>query len=426
MTEPQTRHEREVPARGGLRLGVHMVVLVVFVASCMVPYQQGRPYQQGQYQQGQYDYASGASYAMRVVYQPPTQKPEREEIRKFLQATEAFEKVSHGLSLMFDLPQDVTIVWRECGAVNAAWDGQGNIVMCYEMAEHLKALFTKKVKDPKQLRIAVMSSLMFVFLHELGHGLIAMYKLPSVGREEDAADQLASLVLIATGDAGVEVAMRGAQFFRLLAASGPKTPFFDEHSLDAQRYYNLLCLVYGSSPERLASLVGNDKLPASRARRCPREYSKVSSAWGSLLAPHMRRTGDAGQPSGNRDVPARPNRGNAGYSEDTDYSDDAGYSDDTGYPRNAGYPRNTGNAGSRSGSSEWSCRAVGSYAPPGSSGPDYSDPQNVDVTKWGSTRDEAGIAAIDACSDLLNLSANATITPGSLVLESCKVIQCSR
>jgi hypothetical protein len=410
------------PARGALRFGGHMAVLLVFVASCTYPYQQGM-YRPGQYQ---YGYSSGTSHAMRVVYQPPTKKPEREEIRKFLQATEAFEKVTRGLSQMFELPQDVTVVWTECGAVNASWDGQGNIVMCYEMAEFLKALFTKKVKDKKQLRIAVMSSLMFVFLHELGHGLIAMYKLPSVGREEDAADQLAGLVLIATGDAGLEVAMRGAQFFRLLALSGSKTPFFDEHSLDAQRYYNLMCLVYGSSPERLGSLVGNDKLPASRARRCPTEYSKVSSAWTSLLDPHLRRNGYAGQPSGNRNVPAQPSRGNPSYSDDSGYAEDSDYPGDSGDADDSGYPRNSGNSGSRSGSGEWSCRAVGTYAPPGSSGPDYSDPQNVDVTKWGRTRDEAGFAAIDACSDLLSLSANTSVSPGSLVLESCRVIKCSR
>ena len=192
---------------------------------------------------------------MTVVYQPP-KKPERESIRSYLQENQMIERYSKVLSHMFQFPQAVNVVWTECGVVNAAWDGQGNIVMCYEMVEFLKGLFIKRIKDPKQLTVAVTSALLFVFLHELGHGLITIYKLPAVGREEDAADQLAGLVLIATGDSGVDVAMRGAQFFRLLALSGAKTPFFDEHSLDAQRYYNLLCLVYGSNPDRLASLVG--------------------------------------------------------------------------------------------------------------------------------------------------------------------------
>jgi hypothetical protein len=330
------------------RRQIAMAVLAVFITSCMVPYQQG-PYQQGPYQSGPYQqqgpyqqgpgpdqqgphrYTSGPSHAMSVVYQPPTKKPEREEIRTFLQSAGLFDKIAKNLNQMFDFPQDVTVVWTECGDVNASWDGQGNIVMCFEMAEFVKALFVKTVKDKKELRTAVMSSLLFVFLHELGHGLIAMYKLPSVGREEDAADQLAGLALIEAGDNGAEIAMHVAQFFRLLALSGGKTPFFDEHSLDAQRYYNLLCLVYGSSPDRLGSMVGDDKLPASRARKCPMEYSKISSAWNSLLKPYARRNSYAGQPSGNRNVPA-PNSG---------YADDSGYADNSGnsrYPPNSGRP----------------------------------------------------------------------------------------
>jgi hypothetical protein len=113
--------------------------------------------------------------------------------------------------------------------------------------------------------------------------------------------------------------------------------------------------------------------------------------------------------------------------EDDDDDDDeasasANGSDRGRDPRSRG-GRNSGN----SGSGEWSCRAVGSYAPPGyGGGPDYSDARNVDVTKWGKTRDEAGIAAIDACSGLLNLSANTAISPGSLVLQYCRVLGCSR
>src|SRR5262245_46440192 len=229
--EPKNRRQvtgghRAHGARGALRLAVHMGVLAVFVASCVYPYPQGQ-YQQGQYGNGQvsgYGSQTNPGAAMSVVYQPPTKKPEHEAIRSFLQENQTFERYSKGLSHIFQFPQAVNVVWTECGVVNAAWDGQGNIVMCYEMAEFLKGLFIKRIKDKKQLTIAVMSSLMFVFLHEFGHGLISMYKLPAVGREEDAADQLAGLVLIATGDSGLEIAMRGAQFFRLLALSGAKTP----------------------------------------------------------------------------------------------------------------------------------------------------------------------------------------------------------
>jgi Putative metallopeptidase len=437
MTDPQPSlegksiHRRQVAirraARGASRLGVHLAVLVVFVASCMLPgpYQQGQ-YQQGQYQQGQYQQgpyggaaatSQAAGAAMRVVYQQPTQTPEREEIRTFLQVNKTFDRYASGLSRIFQFPQAVTVVWTECGTANAAWDGQGNILMCYEMFEFLQALFSKRIKNKKQRLVEVMSALTFIFLHELGHALISIYNLPSVGREEDAADQLAGLVLIATGDVGVEVAMRGAQFFRLLALSGSKTPFFDEHSLDAQRYYNVMCLVYGSNPEALGALVGRDKLPASRARRCPREYSKISAAWSSLLNLPLQKGSYADQPSGNRNPPAPTSRRNP------DYSDDSGDSDDSDYPRNSGTSRGSR---SSSGSGQWRCRAVGTYVPAGSDGPDYSDPQNVDVTEWGNSHYDAGSAALDTCSGLLNLSANSTLSPGSLVTQYCEVIQCSQ
>jgi hypothetical protein len=77
-------------------------------------------------------------------------------------------------------------------------------------------------------------------------------------------------------------------------------------------------------------------------------------------------------------------------------------------------------------SSEWSCRAVGTYAPASSGGPDYSDLQNIDVTKWGATRDAAGFAAIDNCSDRLHLQTSSVLSPGALVIEACRVIRCSR
>src|SRR5690242_9810220 len=235
--EPKNRRQvasghRARGARGALRLAVHVGVLVVLVGSC-VPYPQGQyqqgqygngqqqdPYQQGQYGNGQYqdtyqqgEYGNGQSQqypyqqgqhgngqasgygsptnavaGISVVYEPPTKKPEHKAIHAFLQENQTVERYAKALSHILQFPQAVNVVWTECGVVNAAWDGQGNIVMCYEMVEFLRGLFIKRIKDPKQLAIAVVSSLMFVFLHEVGHGLISLYKLPAVGREEDAAD----------------------------------------------------------------------------------------------------------------------------------------------------------------------------------------------------------------------------------------------
>jgi hypothetical protein len=391
------------------------------------PYQQG-PYQQGPYQQGAYQGQDGAAgmsqtaqpdaqVGMRVVYEPPTKKPEREQIRTFLQQTEVFEQASAVLNRVFRFPQAVTIVWTECGAVNAAWDGQGNIVMCYELAEYLKTLFSKRVKDRKQLRIAVMSSLMFTFLHELGHGLISMYKIPAVGREEDAADQLAALVLISTGRDGVEVAMHGAQFFRLLAASGSETPFFDEHSLDAQRYYNVICLVYGSNPEQYGSLVGRDKLPAARARRCSGEYTKISSAWASLLKDSSRSGRQASPQPGWQQRPAAPARD---YDED-DYAYDDDY--DASGSEDAPAPTSRGSASTRGNSNWWLCKAEGSL------GTAYGDEDFSYSTQTGygngPTRDDAYLKALGDCNALMSTAMSlANLSGQRQDGGTCSVVNC--
>jgi hypothetical protein len=63
--------------------------------------------------------------------------------------------------------------------------------------------------------------------------------------------------------------------------------YADEHSLDAQRYYNLLCIVYGSDAARFAGIVKADLLPKERADRCPDESHKIIRSWARLLLPHF-------------------------------------------------------------------------------------------------------------------------------------------
>jgi len=231
--------------------------------------------------------SGGEAVGLHVVYEEPKTKA-YEGLSNYLQQTRAFDKIAHGLNLMFRFHQPVTVVWTECGQPNAYWDGKGHIVMCYDLPVYLASEFSKKVPDKTKARALALSMAGFAFNHELGHGLIAMFQLPAVGREEDAVDQLAALIMLKVGDDGVAVAIKAAQSFHLLSLSGQKTPFFDEHALDAQRFYNVVCLIYGSDPDRFQTLVGNDRLPESRARRCPAEYSKIAHAWTALLRDHIR------------------------------------------------------------------------------------------------------------------------------------------
>ena len=123
---------------------------------------------------------------------------------------------------------------------------------------------------------------MFVFFHELGHGLIDLYDLPVTGKEEDAVDDFSTLLLIETDLA--DYAIRAAEYWSV-SDSGEYDPlsFADEHSLSAKRFYSILCLVYGSDPDAYAGLVTEGYLPLSRAQRCPAEYQQKLDAWETLL-----------------------------------------------------------------------------------------------------------------------------------------------
>jgi len=64
--------------------------------------------------------------------------------------------------------------------------------MCDELVDFYAELFSQYEGDER--KDAIVGSVVSVFLHELGHGLINQFGLPAVGKEEDAVDQLATVV----------------------------------------------------------------------------------------------------------------------------------------------------------------------------------------------------------------------------------------
>ena len=136
----------------------------------------------------------------------------------------------------------------------------------------------------------VSSNMVSTFYHELGHALIDVLALPVLGREEDAADTLSTLLIHSIWEEESAVAMvyDTANAFLMYAAeaetSGYETPYWGEHSLDMQRYYNLACLFYGANPDQRDDIARELELPEDRAERCPDEFLLAEESWGGLLA----------------------------------------------------------------------------------------------------------------------------------------------
>lgn len=232
---------------------------------------------------------AGAS-GFRVRYDA-TPDPGHARLRAAFRRQRVFEQVAAGLNALVRVPTAVQIRTVDCGIANAFYDARRRrITICYELVDFFYDAYREAALRRADLDAAVFGTTLFTFYHEASHGLIDVLDLPATGREEDAADQLATLTLLAMGARGAQTALTGARWFRLQATQrAGRTALWDEHAADAQRSYNVTCLIYGSDPERYASFTTDGTLPRARASRCEDEYARVHRAWTRLLGPYFFR-----------------------------------------------------------------------------------------------------------------------------------------
>lgn len=184
------------------------------------------------------------------------------------------------------------IMFDECGQPNAFYqpDSQ-SIIMCYELVVELAEIF--RGSDGWDTADGVFNALQWVLMHEVGHAVIDEYDLPITGSEEDAADQFATLESLASDDDRLGTDPVAAMAYVYRSASYDSAKSWSVHSFDSQRYYNLLCLLYGSDPDGPYSRELERLLPESRLVGCPAEAERITMSWQQLLS-------DAGVGESNR------------------------------------------------------------------------------------------------------------------------------
>jgi hypothetical protein len=165
--------------------------------------------------------------------------------------------------------------------------------------EAIKALESNrrfKELSPEQIRGAAeftAGNVLFAMLHEMGHALIKDMGLPVLGREEDAADSFASVSMLKVGSEfshGLLVQSAKGWYYsaRQEREQGDTINYYDEHSLDAQRAYNIVCLMVGSNSTEFKDLADQAKMPTDRQDTCAGDYSNASWSWDKALEAHVR------------------------------------------------------------------------------------------------------------------------------------------
>jgi hypothetical protein len=188
------------------------------------------------------------------------------------------------------LPTALRLWGLECGAVNAYYHpGYRSIQACYEFLAYIERAAPKTVTPegftPQEALVGGFTS---VLLHEAGHAMSDLLKLPVFGREEDSADQMAQFVALQFGKDVARFVTKGAAWLWLEGARSNPFPFDpqDTHSTAGERFHNYLCIAYGGEPDTFRDLADR-YLPKARAANCSREYERVKFAFQKTILPYV-------------------------------------------------------------------------------------------------------------------------------------------
>lgn len=227
---------------------------------------------------------------VKVAYHAPSdaghlELMEEARDRRFL------ERVGEVLEVV-QFPRPLTLSLASCGGESNAWYDpvESSVTFCYEYLADIRKKALAAGLEGTALRNATAGPAVFVLLHESGHAVIDLLQVPVLGREEDAADVFATVMLLRLGR-DVALNVLGGAAWGYTTEAQARAPgegdFADVHALDAQRYYNILCLAYGSDPAYFASAVRVGKLPVDRAEGCREEYQQALFAMKKLIAPSV-------------------------------------------------------------------------------------------------------------------------------------------
>jgi hypothetical protein len=228
------------------------------------------------------------------VVEAKWQKPRGEENVAGYELLKASETrfLAQSLATAFELPNPLLIKGVNGFGGGPFYDPEDNsITLPYEFPAVVFNVIVQSNPEgtPTEWGEAAGAVNSFILAHEFAHALIHNFELPVLGREEDAADGIATVVLLKAQEGGL-YAIDAAEFWE--AFSGRQDPpdlaeYADNHSFDRQRADNILCWVAGSDEPVLEAFLENGILPEDRLAACPGEWELLRRSAEQVLDPHL-------------------------------------------------------------------------------------------------------------------------------------------
>jgi hypothetical protein len=189
------------------------------------------------------------------------------------------------------LPRKLIVQFDECGAFTRPYKPGEPATVCYELVDKIEAIAAKA--QPELRDLVLVGTIIQAVFHETAIAVFDVLQVPVWGRRDDAADRLAGFLMV---EFGPELARRlitgTAVFFKQSGKTWTGSQFADASAPEAQRFYNYLCMAYGSEPKTFSSFVqaesgGDFALPSNRARLCKIEFEQVRKAFNLRMMPYV-------------------------------------------------------------------------------------------------------------------------------------------
>ncbi|MBD8065065.1 hypothetical protein IC608_06220 [Devosia sp. PTR5] len=145
------------------------------------------------------------------------------------------------------------------------------------------------------VRFAANNSL-FVLYHELMHLLVHQLDVPVLGREEDAADNMATWTLLSRKTGGSETTLTDAAHGWILSGVAYNSTPDDEdlaaaHTLDRQRAFQIVCLMVGSDERAFRPIANQYAISHDRQDSCAWDYTLLDRSFRHTLKPLAKGAG---------------------------------------------------------------------------------------------------------------------------------------
>jgi hypothetical protein len=232
------------------------------------------------------DGARAQQSQLQIGYDPPTNAQlqpiyQRLKQRAVLEEMQAFLAPLH-------LPRPLTIKTAQCGATTLDRRPPNTAVVCYEMVAAIEKIVAQHTSDHNAAQSVIMGAFVQTALHETSRAIFEVLDVPIWGRERDAADRLAALIMTQFGEDVSSAAIFGtADLFMWSDKTWTGSDFSDTGSPAYQRFFNYVCIAYAAAPLQFGDLVERGFLPKRRSDRCQGEYDQIRRAFDLRIMPYV-------------------------------------------------------------------------------------------------------------------------------------------